>query len=100
MAVKVRTMKLKDRLTGRVIDVHYIPVNNSNKKGAAEAIGGFLFQPEESFKPWWIELDTTVNGRKVRKSVHAGDYAFRTGKNARWQIASAKRFNDRFSTIK
>lgn len=97
MAVSLRTAKFTDKIRKKRIDVHYISVNNSNKKGSAEAIGGFLFQGTDVWNPWWIELDTTVNGRKVRKSVVAGDIVFRTGNNKRWQVAKKTEFNKRFA---
>ena len=94
MAVATKHNEFHDNITRRNIVVHSISVNNSNKKGAAAAIGGELVtNPDGS---WHIVLNTKVNGRKTKYLVFAGQIVFRTGTSNRWQVLGKQGFNKRF----
>lgn len=97
MAVSTQTIRINDNITKKKTDVHLIRVNNSNKKGAAEAIGGTLVYKDGEGDSWYIELKTTVNGRPRKLLIFAGQVVFRTGNNKRWQVATKSAFAKRFT---
>lgn len=100
MAVKTKSVITKDKFSKTHASViHYIKVNKSNKKGAAEAIGGTLAQSlvKDDFK---IKVKSTINGKPVTLYVRAGDVVFRTNDNKRWQVGTTESLKKRFPDAK
>lgn len=102
MAVKVRSLRTKDKFSStKSSTIHYIKVNKSNKKGAAEAIGGQLFEhPNHATGDFHITLVTTVNGVSKTLSIESGDIVFRTNNNKRWQVGTTESLKKRFPQAK
>lgn len=95
MAVKMKHTTLLDtRKRMLPVDLTYIRVNKSNKKGAAEAFGGQLYPHEDG--SFHIVLITKVNGKPKTIDVQPGDYVFATGTSNRWQVLNLEGFNKRF----
>lgn len=99
MAVQIKSLKSKDKLgrPDRQTTVHYIKVNRSNKKGAAEAVGGHLVENGGDF---WISVPSTINDKKVELHVRMGDIVFRTNSNKRWQVGTPVSLKQRFPRAK
>lgn len=100
MAVKVKSLITKDKRSPQPSStIHYIKVNKSNKKGAAEAIGGKLLEHfGHRNGDFHILLPTISNKKKTTTHVEAGMVVFRTNDSKTWQAlwpeALKKRFPD------
>lgn len=102
MAVKIKSLRAKDKFSSaKLSTVHYVRVNKSNKKGAAEAIGGVLVEHAgHATGDFHINLTTTVNGKVRSLNLESGDVAFRTNHNKRWQVGTTESLKKRFPTAK
>lgn len=102
MAVKVQSLQTKDIFSStKKSTVHYVKVNKSNKKGAAEAIGGQLYDhPGHATGDFHIVLATTINGKVKTINLESGDIVFRTNKNRRWQAGTTSSLKKRFPNAK
>lgn len=102
MAAKIKSLSTKDtRGSAKSTLVHYIKVNKSNKKGAAEAIGGTLYVHEgHATGDFHIVLETTINDKKKSLNLEAGDIVFRTNDNKRWQVGTVESLKKRFPSAK
>jgi len=96
MVAQIKTITLKDN-SHQVMDVHYIRVNKGNRKGAAAAFGGQLY--DHSDGTFHINLKTKVNDKVKTIVVVSGDFVFCTGTNNRWQVKNLAAFNKRFSNV-
>jgi hypothetical protein len=104
MAVKTKLIHTLDQNSGRqphARNVHYIKIAKSNRKGAAETIGGKLHDhlghPMGDFH---IELTTMVNRKEKTLTLEPGDIVFRTNASKRWQALTKKGFKKRFPLAK
>ena len=97
MAVKLKTINTPDR-GKRPIDVHFIRLTKSNKKGISELVDGFVRVYSDGSLT--IGFDSVYNGETHWVVVHKGDYVFRTAKNKRWQVANRADFLKRFPELK
>ncbi len=105
MAVSTKTIETKDIRSGRsglpTREVHYIKIGKGNRKGAAAAIGGELFDHLGAREgDFHIVLVTKVNGRVRTLRVKEGDVVFRTDFHKRWQVITKAGFKKRFPESK
>lgn len=100
MAVATKHGRSKDKSNGRTVDVHYVTVTKTNRKGAAENFGGNLVIDGRHPNGWYIELTSqTAGGAPVAFEVMQGGIVFRTGTNKRYQVLERVEFKKRFPQI-
>lgn len=87
------------------LDVHFVHVKKTNRKGASQLIGGTLCDHEGHISgDFHTVLRTTVNAKPRTINVEAGDIVFYTTsgkrKAVRWQVLSKADFKKRFPSFK
>ena len=102
MAVTVKEIRTNDTRSGKagapIRTVNYIKILKGNRKGAAAACGGQLYDHADG--SFHINLVTKVNGKVKTLTVGVGDVVFRTGTSNRWQVITKKGFQKRFPQSK
>lgn len=97
MAVTPRTAEYWDTKSKKMIEVHSVQLNKSNKKGVAELIDGKVIDTPAGFR---VDFRTKVSDKSVLIMAVRNDRIFRTGKNKRWQVLDTAGFNKRFKLSK